>query len=123
MNPSGGRWNDNFRGDTRDFRGGRVDRFNSRDRPMGNRGGRFGGGRFIPSRSPERLPNRNLSPLDGRRDDDRKNKDKAGDGRWGEDSVGKTDNDEMEEMLKKARKEKIDDMMDRNKDMVKKTGH
>jgi len=27
----------------------------------------------------------------------------------------------MEEMLKKARKEKLDDMMDRNKDIVKKS--
>lgn len=100
-----GRRNDNFR-DTRDFRGGRSDRFN-RDRPM-NRGGRNFGSRFNRSfsRSPERSPDR--------RDDERRNKE-----RWAEeDSVGKPDLDEMEEMLKKARKDKLDDMMDRNKDSV-----
>lgn len=76
-----------------------MDRFNNRDR-MGNRGG--GGrpfGRFNRSfsRSPERSP-------------DRRNKER--DGRWGEeDSVGKPDLDEMEEMLKKTRKEKTDEMI------------
>lgn len=115
---SRGRWNNNFR-DSRDFRGGHADRF--RDRPERGRGGRFGGGRFNRSfsRSPERSPNRYISPE--RRDDDRRNKER--DGRWAEeDSVGKPDLDDMEEILKKARKEKLDDMVERNKDLVKKTG-
>lgn len=96
-----GRWNnDNFR-DTRDFRGGRVDRFN-RDRP-GNRGGGRTFGRFNRSfsRSPERSP-RHVSPDSRNKDDDRRNKDEGG-SRWAEeDSVGKPDLDEMEEMLKKV---------------------
>lgn len=76
-----------------------------------NRGGRnFGRFNRSFSRSPERSP-------DSRRDDERRNKEREG--RWAEeDSVGKPDLDEMEEMLKKARKEKLDDMMDRNKDLV-----
>lgn len=104
---SRGRWNNNFR-DTRDFRGGHVDRF--RDRP-GGRGGRFGG-RFNRSfsRSPERSPNRHVSP-------------ERRDGRWGEEErVGKPDLEDMDEILKKARKEKLDDMLERNKDLVKKGG-
>lgn len=115
-----GRWGDNnFQPrDSRDFRGGRAERFN-RDRP-GNRGG--GGarafGRFNRSfsRSPERSP-RHVSPPDNRREEERRNK---GDGRWGEEDsvVGKPDLDEMDEMLKKARKDKLDDMMERNKDLV-----
>lgn len=89
-----------------------MDRFNNRDRGMNNRGGRFGG-RFNRSfsRSPKRSPNRNISP------DNRRNKER--DGRWTEeDSVGKPDL-EMDEILKKARKE---DMVDRSKDVVKKPG-
>lgn len=109
-----GRWGDNFR-DSRDYRGGRVDRFNNRDR-LGNRGGGRPFGRF--TRSPERSPNRHISP--DRRDDDRRNKEQR-DGRWGEeDSIGKPDLDEMEELLKKARKEKLDDMMERNKELIAK---
>ena len=114
---SRGRWGDNYR-DTRDFRGGRVDRFNNNRDRLGNRGGGRPFGRFNRSfsRSPERSPIRHMSP-DSRRDDDRRNKD----GRWGEeDSIGKPDLDEMEEMLKKARKEKMDDMMERNKDLIAK---
>lgn len=130
QNPRG-RWDNNYR-DNRDFRG-RADRFNNRDRGGPRGGGRFGGGgngggggRFNRSfsRSPERdrqSPNRLVSPSDSRRDDERRNKDREG--RWGEeDSVGKPDLDEMEEILKKARKEKMDDMLERNKDIVKKTG-
>lgn len=107
-----GRWNDNFR-DSRDFRGGRADRFNNRDRPS-NRGGRFGRFNRSFSRSPERSPDSRNKEHDDRRHKDRE-------GRWAEeDSVGKPDLDEMEEMLKKARKEKLDDMMERNKDLVAK---
>jgi hypothetical protein len=118
--PTGGRgrWNNdnNFR-DTRDFRGGGrpAERFN-RDRP---RGGRFGGGRFnrSVSRSPERSPNRNVSP--DRRSNDRRNKERDA-GRWTEaDSVGKPDLEGMEEMLKKARKEKLEALVENNKDLVK----
>lgn len=79
---------------------------------MGNRGGRFGG-RFnrSASRSPERSPNRTTSP------DNRRNKDR--DGRWTEeDSVGKPDLGEMDEILKKTRKQ---DIVERSKD-VKKSG-
>lgn len=115
MSRGGGRWNDNYR-DSRDFRGGRGSNFN-RDRPAAR--GRFGGGRFNRSfsRSPERSPLRHGSS--DRRDDDRRNKDREG--RWAEeDSVGKPDLNEMEEMLKKARKDKLDDMMERNKDLVAK---
>lgn len=120
MNQSGrGRWGDNnFQRDSRDFRGGRAERFN-RDRPVGNRGGgarAFGRFNRSFSRSPERSPNRHTSPDSRRGDEERRNK---GDGRWAEeDSVGKPDLDEMEEMLKKARKDKLDDMVERNKDLV-----
>lgn len=97
---SRGRWENNFR-DSRDFRGGRSERFN-RERPV-NRGGRFGGrfgGRSF-SRSPERSPNRNGSQ--DRRDDDRRNKDR--DGRWPEEEnlVGKPDLADLDELLKKSR--------------------
>lgn len=37
--------------------------------------------------------------------------------------MGKPDLDEMEEILKKARKEKMDDMLERNKDIVKKSSY
>lgn len=108
MRGGGGRWADNFR-ESRDFRGGRAERFNNRDRPA--RGGRFGGGRFNRSfsRSAERSPNRIISP----RNDDRRNKE---DRRWTEeDTVGKPDL-EMDEILKKTRKES----MDRSKESIAK---
>ena len=81
----------------------------NRDRPRG----RFGGGKFnrSNSRSQDRSPVRRDGSGDRR---------KGQDGRWTEnDSVGKPDLEEMEEILKKARKEKIENMVESNKDLLK----